>query len=176
MPKLFLFTQEVVDRMKSIRISRSVRVSLATGLTLAAVFGTACSQRAGTTSKPLAAAPTSDAATADPATAPEATENDAPAEDHKNTIRWTTASEVENSGFNVYRGNGREGPFERLNEDIIEGGYTTDEPQSYSFVDRDIDPYRSYFYYVESVSLSGIRETFTPIIEARPKLERDPQI
>ena len=107
------------------------------------------------------------------------TPDSAPAPDHQpdpknqefeNNIKWSTASEVENAGFNVYRGDSEDGPFERLNDELIEGAYTTDEPSSYSFLDREIDPYRSYFYYVESVSLSGVRENFTPVIRAKPKL------
>ncbi|MDA8016758.1 MAG: hypothetical protein MPN21_04850 [Thermoanaerobaculia bacterium] len=105
-------------------------------------------------------------------TQPPETDNP-PEEPYKNTIRWSTASEVENFGFNVYRGDTADGPFQRLNDEIIEGGYTTDEPQSYTFIDDTIDPYRSYFYYVESVSLSGIRENFTPVLQAKPKLPKN---
>ena len=94
----------------------------------------------------------------------------APAAVYSNTIRWSTASEVDNFGFDVYRGESEDGPFIRLNPVPIEGGGTTDEPRSYSFVDDTIDPHRTYYYYVESISMSGERERFTPIGKAAPKL------
>lgn len=92
---------------------------------------------------------------------------------YKNTIRWATASEVDNFGFDVMRGNGEEGPFERLNETPIEGGGTTDSPRHYEFVDDTIDPRAVYYYYVESIALDGTREQFTPIAKVGPKIEDD---
>ena len=86
-----------------------------------------------------------------------------------NKIRWTTASEVDNFGFDVYRAESKEGPFEVLTEEPIEGGGTVDEPRNYLFVDDTIDPKKAYFYYVESISMSGAREQFTPIVRAKPK-------
>jgi hypothetical protein len=46
---------------------------------------------------------------------------------------------------------------------------TLDEPSYYQYVDSDIDPTRVYFYYVESISLKGVREKFTPVIRAPAK-------
>ncbi|MDH3403500.1 MAG: hypothetical protein OES32_00920 [Acidobacteriota bacterium] len=89
---------------------------------------------------------------------------------YTNTLKWTTASEVDNFGFDVYRGDSEEGPFERLTESPIEGAGTTDLTSAYEYVDRAIDPTRGYYYYVESISLQGVREDFTPIIFAKPKL------
>jgi hypothetical protein len=90
-----------------------------------------------------------------------------------NTLKWSTASEVDNFGFDVYRGDTEEGPFERLTESPIEGAGTTDLTTSYAYEDTTIDPNREYFYYVESISLQGIREQFTPIIRAKPKLPKE---
>ena len=98
----------------------------------------------------------------------------APTPPYRNTVRWSTASEVDNFGYDVYRGTSAEGPFERLTKDPIPGAGTTDEPQKYSFVDETIDPYVTYFYYVESISLAGERERFTPVIQAKPKLPPPP--
>lgn len=98
----------------------------------------------------------------------------APTPPYKNTVRWSTASEVDNFGYDVYRGTSAEGPFERLTKDPIPGAGTTDEPQKYSFVDENIDPYTTYFYYVEAISLTGVRERFTPVIQSKPKLTRPP--
>lgn len=93
-----------------------------------------------------------------------------PAGPHRNTISWTTATEQDNFGFDIYRAPRADGPFARLNEEPVEGAGTTDEPQSYSWVDDTIDPHETYYYYVESISMSGDRERFTPIGEAPPKI------
>lgn len=86
-----------------------------------------------------------------------------------NTARWSTASELENFGYDVYRGDAEEGPFERLTADPIQGAGTSDEPQQYSFRDENIDPCKAYWYYVESISTSGTREKFTPVFQAPAK-------
>ena len=92
-----------------------------------------------------------------------------PVEDYSNTLRWTTASEVNNFGFDVYRSTSEDGPFERITVDLIAGAGTIDEPQSYVYVDTTIDPAKGYFYYVESISLSSVRERFSPVIAIGPK-------
>ena len=94
---------------------------------------------------------------------------------YKNTLKWSTSSEEDNFGFDIYRGDSEEGPFERLTEQPLLGGGTTDEPLSYEYVDDTIDPYAVYWYYVESISMSGNRERFTPIFASKPKLTRDAQ-
>lgn len=91
-------------------------------------------------------------------------------ERYENTLRWSTASEVDNFGYDVYRATTAEGPFERITRDPVAGAGTTDVPQRYSYVDSSIDPRQTYYYYVESISLGGVRERFTPVITAKPKL------
>jgi hypothetical protein len=90
---------------------------------------------------------------------------------HENTIRWATATELENFGFDVYRGENENGPFTRLTEQAIQGAGTTDVPQRYRFVDDAIDPCRAYYYYVESISMSGVRERLTPVARVAAKSE-----
>jgi hypothetical protein len=86
-----------------------------------------------------------------------------------NTLRWTTASEVENFGFDIYRSTREEGPFEKINPTPIPGAGTTDEPQDYVYVDNTNDPRLGYFYYIESISLQNERERFSPVISIGPK-------
>jgi predicted small lipoprotein YifL len=86
-----------------------------------------------------------------------------------NTLKWTTASEVDNFGFDIYRSLAEDGPFEKITEQPLPGAGTTDEPQRYEFVDEDIDPGTDYYYYIESISLGGVREKFSPIIKAPAK-------
>lgn len=93
-----------------------------------------------------------------------------PAEERvTNTPKWATASEESNFGFDVFRGESEDGPFIKLTEDPILGAGTTDEPSYYQFADDTIDPCKAYWYYVESISTSGVREKFTPTFRARPK-------
>ncbi|HET9315503.1 MAG TPA: hypothetical protein VFQ51_07915 [Vicinamibacteria bacterium] len=86
-----------------------------------------------------------------------------------NTIKWSTASEVENFGYDVFRGDKEEGPFTKLNSRIIAGAGTVDEPRYYQYVDETIEAGKEYWYYVESVSLSGTREKFTPVFRSKAK-------
>ncbi len=93
---------------------------------------------------------------------------------YKNFIRWATASEEKNFGFDVYRAEAEEGPYDRLTEKPILGAGTTDEPSHYEFVDKQVDPYKTYWYYVESISMEGERERFSPYVRKKPKLESKP--
>jgi len=103
---------------------------------------------------PAAPAPVADAASPNPL---------------NNTIKWSTASEVDNFGYDVFRGDKEEGPFTRLNAKIIAGAGTVDEPRYYQYVDETIEAGKEYWYYVESVSLAGVREKFTPVFKSRAK-------
>lgn len=153
--------------ISSIRI---YRVSTAIAAALAVMLGSGCSSAAPLAPGPapaVAAAPAAPAPLATAAlSAPEAT----PAVPYKNTVRWTTASEVDSFGFDVFRGELEEGPFLRLNAKPIAGAGTSDESHSYAYVDETIDPMREYFYYVESISMDGVREKFTPVSRARAKI------
>ena len=116
----------------------------------------------------LAAAQMAPPAPVSPSPAPSATASPSPAP-LANTLKWSTASEVENFGYDVYRADKEDGPWARINTKPIPGAGTLDEPSFYQYVDTEIDPTRGYFYYVESISLKGVREKFTPVIKAKPK-------
>ncbi|MBS0557731.1 MAG: hypothetical protein JSR27_10005 [Proteobacteria bacterium] len=92
----------------------------------------------------------------------------------KNTANWTTASEEENFGYDVYRGASEKGPFVKLTKTPILGHGTTPETHSYSFADDDIDPCKDYWYYVESIGTDGTREKFTPVFHAPAKRHATP--
>jgi hypothetical protein len=93
-----------------------------------------------------------------------------PAEERiANTPKWSLASEQDNFGFDVYRGDSEDGEFVKLNKDPILGAGTTDETQKYSWRDDSIDPCKDYWYYVESISTSGKHEKMTPTFKAAAK-------
>jgi hypothetical protein len=86
-----------------------------------------------------------------------------------NTAHWTTASEEENFGYDVYRGDAENGPFVKLTRQPILGNGTTEETHQYKYVDAGIDPCKDYWYYVESIATDGTREKFTPVFHAPAK-------
>lgn len=86
-----------------------------------------------------------------------------------NTARWSTASEQDNFGFDVYRGDNEKGEFTKLTKEPILGAGTSDETHKYEFRDDTIDPCKQYWYYVEGITTSGSREKFTPTFAAPPK-------
>jgi len=100
---------------------------------------------------------------------PEATSAPSPAPALSNTIKWSTASEVENFGYDVFRADKEEGPFARLNARTIAGAGTVDEPRAYQYVDATIEVGKAYWYYVESISMAGVREKFTPVFQSKAK-------
>ena len=77
--------------------------------------------------------------------------------DGKVTIRWTTESELDNAGFNIYRSESRTGEFKQVNENLIQGQGTTAERHTYSWVDTSAKPGVVYYYQIEDVSFAGER-------------------
>ena len=51
----------------------------------------------------------------------------------QNVVRWSTASEVDNFGFDVYRAEHAEGPFTRITQQPVSGAGTSDEPARYEY-------------------------------------------
>jgi hypothetical protein len=95
------------------------------------------------------------------------------AERVKNTAHWTTASEEENFGYDVYRGNSEKGPFVKLTKQPILGNGTTLDTHKYEYVDDTIDPCKEYWYYVEAISTDGSREKFTQVFHVPAKRSAD---
>ena len=79
-------------------------------------------------------------------------------EDGKVVIRWTTQSELDNAGFNIYRSETRNGEFKQVNAQLIEGAGTTGERNTYKWVDTSAKPGVVYYYQIEDVSFAGERQ------------------
>lgn len=78
-------------------------------------------------------------------------------------LTWTTQSEIENLGFNIYRSETSDGPYERINGELIRGAGTTTNAQTYTFVDNRIEPNKTYYYKLEDVSIQGRSRFHGPI-------------
>jgi hypothetical protein len=78
-------------------------------------------------------------------------------------LHWTTASEMNNAGFKIYRKDGDLPGFQNL-EGLIEGAGTTSEPQQYSFTDNDVQPNILYTYQIADIEEGTGVETLHPAI------------
>jgi hypothetical protein len=87
----------------------------------------------------------------------------------KVVLRWATASESQNLGFNVYRSTSPNGPFTKLNPQVIPGLGTSGTGQEYGWVDDSVDASTdTYYYYLKDVSLSGV-ENLSSLIKVDVK-------
>lgn len=72
-------------------------------------------------------------------------------------ISWTTESELNNAGFNIFRSTSRNKNFQRINPKLIQGAGTTGQRTHYQFIDKTAKPDVAYYYRLEDVDLKGTR-------------------
>jgi hypothetical protein len=73
------------------------------------------------------------------------------------TLKWRTDSEINNLGFDVYRGESLDGTFTKVNQTHIPGAGTDGTPHSYRFIDENVEVGKTYYYYLEDISYNGVR-------------------
>jgi len=88
------------------------------------------------------------------------------------TLEWETATEVDNAGFNLYRAEAVEGPYERVNGVLIAARGDAVEGWEYTFVDKGLSS-GVYYYKLEDVSTGGEVTVHGPVrVEVKPKQRR----
>jgi hypothetical protein len=78
----------------------------------------------------------------------------ASANDNDVTLQWSTALEIENLGFHLYRSTAASGDYDLINSELIPGHGTSSGPFSYFYYDPDLAP-GQYYYKLASVSAGG---------------------
>ena len=79
-------------------------------------------------------------------------------------LSWETTSEIGNAGFNLYRAASTSGPQTRLNADLIPSqapGST--QGALYEYLDSSVVAGQSYWYWLESVDVSGATVLHGPV-------------
>jgi hypothetical protein len=98
------------------------------------------------------------------------------------TILWTTQSETNNLGWNIYRGETENAienntTFCLNNSGLIPGAGTTTEPTDYQFTDEyDVTVGQTYWYWLETVDGGGNTGTYGPATLTVPEEEPVPQL
>ena len=71
------------------------------------------------------------------------------------TVAWSTASELNTAGFNVLRSTSADGPFTRVNSEVIPASNDPLVGGSYAYTDTQVSPGQTYYYRVEEVEFGG---------------------
>jgi hypothetical protein len=91
------------------------------------------------------------------------------------TVEWSTASELNTAGFNLYRGETKDGPFTRINADLIPASPDPLIGGSYVFTDTAVSGGHTYYYQLEDVETSGAA-TVEGVVEVKAEGGLDPAV
>ena len=79
-------------------------------------------------------------------------------------IRWRTASELNNAGFNILRRAAHETRFRVINiKGIVPGQGTSSAAHQYTYTDATAEPNTVYYYRLEDVSFDGVRQPLATV-------------
>lgn len=71
------------------------------------------------------------------------------------SIAWATGSEVNTAGFNLYRSENAQGPYVRINSQLIPASNDVLAGGKYQYLDSSLVPGQIYYYQLEDVALNG---------------------
>ena len=77
------------------------------------------------------------------------------AQNHKVILSWSTASEIDNTCFNLYRSTSENGDYIKINTSLIPAQGSPTQGASYEFTDNDVQNRKTYFYKLEDIDLNG---------------------
>jgi hypothetical protein len=78
-------------------------------------------------------------------------------------LTWEVRQEQETYGYLVYRSDRREGPFRRVNRDVLRVSPGAGS-HVYSYRDETVAPGHTYYYYVESIGRGGTKSRLSGVM------------
>ena len=88
---------------------------------------------------------------------------------NKVTLKWVTATEIDNAGFNILRAESENGEYVQINESLIPAQGTATQGSSYVFVDTEVANRMTYYYKLQDIDLNGTATMHGPE-SATPRL------
>lgn len=79
------------------------------------------------------------------------------------SVEWTTASEVDNAGFNLYRSETADGPYVKVTQALIPAGARPITGGRYTYTDRAVTDGKAYWYRLEDIGLDGKATLHQPV-------------
>jgi hypothetical protein len=83
--------------------------------------------------------------------------------DRKVILTWTTASEIDNAGFNLYRSVSEGGDYLKINSSLIQAKGSPTQGASYQYVDETVKNRKTYYYKLEDIDLNGTSTMHGPV-------------
>jgi hypothetical protein len=81
-----------------------------------------------------------------------------------NTLNWSATTETGVYGYLVYRSENRAGPFRRINTGIVRVPADGAETHAYTYEDGEVVPGRTYYYYLDAVAETGVKQRFSGVV------------
>jgi len=78
-------------------------------------------------------------------------------------IEWSTASELDTVGFNIYRSDDPDGGTLKVNDQLIPASADAYTGSDYTFTDQNVLAGKTYYYWLEDISGSGAVNRNGPI-------------
>lgn len=79
-------------------------------------------------------------------------------------VQWTTGTEIDTAGFNLYRSDHPDGPYVKINPQLIAASSDPVAGGKYQFADNDVVAGKTYYYQLEDVEYGGKTERHGPIV------------
>jgi len=76
---------------------------------------------------------------------------------------WSTESEIDNAGFNLYRSESENGNYIKINTSLIPAKGSPTQGASYEFIDTDVKNRKTYYYKLEDIDLNGTSTMHGPV-------------
>lgn len=82
-------------------------------------------------------------------------------------LHWKAKEGKTVRGYIVYRALAREGPYLRRNARLVPAPKDGKPEHAYEYFDQDVESGRTYYYYVDVIDSSGIKERFSGVLTKR---------
>jgi hypothetical protein len=78
-------------------------------------------------------------------------------------LKWTTESEIDNAGFNLYRSEAEGGEYVKINDSLIPAEGSSTQGASYQYVDSNVKNRTTYYYKLEDIDINGTSTMHGPV-------------
>jgi len=83
--------------------------------------------------------------------------------DRQVTVLWSTESEIDNSGFNLYRVESADGEYVKINPSLIQAEGSSTSGATYKYVDDRVRNRKTYYYKLEDIDIYGTSTMHGPV-------------